>query len=202
MPNEASPEVFSISSVPLPDAAFEPIMGYFVGATRAQGICTCSQFQLDDSNPDTVRDTLSLVGTQFFWTCANQMNAITYSSHANVYIYELLQGCTYTDNLNDPLCTEPGKVCHEDDLPLVFGTCSNPTSQQLAMSQEIIGRWTSFAANGNPNIPGATQWSKIGGSSNLNVLRMSPTDVVNTTLYPNVCGPIFGGSIPFNFQIF
>jgi carboxylesterase type B len=200
--NEASPEIFAISPTPLPDSYFEYIMTFFVGQTRAEDITECPQFQLNSSDPDTVRDTLSVVGTQFFWTCAVQMNAITYSNHANVYLYELQLGCTFPDNEDDPLCTESGQVCHEDDLPLVFGTCTNPTSQQSKMSREIIGRWTAFAANGNPNIAGATEWSKVEGSSNLNVLLMSPTDVVNQTLYADVCGPIFGGSVPFNFQIY
>jgi carboxylesterase type B len=198
--NEANPEIFSISPVPIPETEFEPIMGYFVGATRAEAICGCSEFQLNSSDTDTVRQTLSSVGTDFFWTCANQMNAISYSSQATVYLYQLLVGCTYSDNENDPLCTAPGVVCHEDDLSLVFGTCANPTSAQSAVSTELIKRWTAFATNGNPNFGGATEWSKVAGSGNLNVLLMGSPDLVNQTLYPDLCGPVFGGSVPFNFH--
>jgi hypothetical protein len=31
---------------------------------------------------------------------------------------------------------------------------------------------------------------------------MGSPDLVNQTLYPDLCGPVFGGSVPFNFQMF
>jgi carboxylesterase type B len=121
-----------------------------------------------------------------------------------VYLYELLLGCTNPDNANDPLCTSNGEVCHEDDIGLVFGTCSSPTTQQTALSAEIMARWAAFATNGNPNIPGQgkVQWNPVGDSTSLNVLRFSPTEVVNETLYSDVCGPVFGDTVPFNFQLY
>jgi len=177
-------------------------MAEFVGPTRASAICGCSQFQLNSSDPDTVRDTLSTVGTLLFWTCAVQANAIAYASQANTYLYELLLGCTNPANADDPLCTSNGEVCHQDDIGMVFGTCSSPSSQQTALSNEMMARWAAFATNGNPNIARKTQWSKLGGSTNLNVLRFSPSEVVNQTLYSDICGPVFGGSIQFNFEMY
>jgi hypothetical protein len=202
--NEANPEIFELSPTELPPAFFQYIMALFIGPQRAATICGCSEFGLDPSDPDTVRHTLSEVGTFFFWTCAVQANAITYAKYANVYLYELLLGCTHPDNANDPLCTSGGEVCHQDDIPLVFATCPSPSPQQTALSNEIMGRWTAFAANGNPNIPGPgmVEWNKVGGANNLNVLRLSPTEVVNQTLYSDVCGPVFGNTVPFNFQLF
>ena len=113
-------------------------MALFIGPQRSATICECSEFALNSSDPDTVRDTLAEVGTLFFWTCAVQANAITYAKHANVYLYELLLGCTHPDNANDPLCTSGGEVCHQDDIPLVFGTCPSPSPQQTALSNEIM----------------------------------------------------------------
>ena len=141
------------------------------------------------------------VGTLFFWTCAVQANAVAYSKHANVYLYELHLGCTHPDNENDPLCTN-GEVCHEDDLEMVFGTCSSPTSQQTQVSNEVISRWVSFAANGNPNIGGHSTWSNVASSTKLNALLIGATDAVNQTLYSNSCGPVFGGTVPFNYQLY
>ena len=177
-------------------------MAEFIGPARAGTICECSQFQLNPSDPDTVRNTLSAVGTMLFWTCANQANAIAYAKQANVYLYELLLGCTNPANADDPMCTSNGEVCHQDDIGMVFGTCISPSSQQTALSNEIMARWAAFATNGSPNIAGKTQWNKVQGSSTLNVLRFSSADVVNETLYSNSCGPVFGSTVPFNYQLY
>jgi carboxylesterase type B len=200
--NEATPTIFEISPVPLPDAEYEAIMVYFVGLQRATTICAAPEFALNSSDPDTVRNTLSNVGTKFFFTCANQANALTYSNKANVYLYELTLGCTNPDNEDDPMCTSNGEVCHEDDLSLVFGTCPSPTSQQKAVSNEMIGRWTAFANNGNPNIPGKVQWNKVSSATRLNALRFSANSVINQTLYADLCGPIFGNTVEYNFQLY
>jgi len=199
--NEATPVIFSISSVPLPTNYFQPIMAQFVGPARAATIAAQPQFQLDPSDPDTVRSTMSRVGTLFFWACANQFNALVYRGQANTYLYQLELGYTHPDNANDPLCTSGGNVCHEDDIPLVFGTCTSPTSQQSALGAEIRARWIAFASNGNPNVAGKTQWNTVHGATNLNALRLSANTVVNQTLYADLCGPVFGNTVLYNFQL-
>jgi len=175
-------------------------MAVFVGASRAATICGQPEFALNPSDPDTVRNTLSLIGTLFFWSCANQANALSYKSLANVYLYQLNLGCTNPDNANNAMCV--GEVCHEDDIGITFGTCSNPTSQQTAMSNEIMGRWAAFASNGNPNIAGKTTWNKVGSSTKLNQMIFSSTDSVNQTMNSAICGPIFGDMVPYNFELY
>ena len=137
------------------------------------------------------------------WTCANQCNAVMYSStNAKVFLYELALGSTHPTNTNDPLCTSGGAVCHQDDIPLVFGTfASTPTTDQINLSTEIQKRWTAFAANGNPNVAGKTQWNKVSSATQLNALRLGATDAVHQSLYPDLCGPVFGNTVPFNFQV-
>jgi carboxylesterase type B len=110
-------------------------------------------------------------------------------------------GITHPDNANNPMCTS-GQVCHEDDIQVVFGTYSSASAQQTALSAEVMSRWTAFAASGNPNVAGKMQWNKVSGSTHLNALRLGATDKVNQTLYGNICGPVFGGTIPFNYQLF
>ena len=174
-------------------------MSQFVGSSRATTIASEPQFQLDPSDPDTTRNTLSRVGTLFFWTCANQFNAIAYMSHSSVYLYQLEVGYTHPDNVNDPMCA--AEVCHEDDIALVFGTYSSPTATESAVGAEIRGRWTAFAANGNPNVAGKVPWNSVAGSSKLNLLRISANDVVNQTLFSDSCGPVFGNTVQYNFQM-
>jgi|SRR5271155_5366769 len=93
-------------------------------------------------------------------------------------------------NANDPMCI--GEVCHQDDIGITFGTCTNPTSQQTALSNEIMAGWAAFAKNGNANIPGKTTWNKVASSTSLNEMLFSSTDTVNQTMNPAICGPIFG----------
>jgi carboxylesterase type B len=151
------------------------------------------------ADPDCTRDQLSRVGTLFLWTCPNQANAIVYP--ADIYLYEFTLGITHPDNAADAMCLA-GQVCHEDDIEVVFGTFSSASASQSALSAEVQSRWTSFAANGNPNVQGKPQWNPVSSSSHLNVLRLGATDVVNQTLYGDICGPIFGSSVPFNYQLF
>lgn len=185
----------------MPAAYFQYILSLFIGASRAATIATLPQFALDPNDPDTVRKTLIKAGTLFVWSCANQCNAVTYSqTNANVFLYELTLGSTYPTNANDPLCTTGGAVCHQDDIPLVFGTYTSATTAQINLSAEIQKRWTSFAANGNPNVAGKAQWNEISSKTQLNALRLGAIDAVNQTLYADLCGPVFGNTVLYNFQ--
>jgi carboxylesterase type B len=199
--SEASPQINSISPIPIPTNYFQPIMTTFVGASRAATIAATPAFQLDPSDSDTTRKALSNVGTLFFWACANQFNALTYAPQANVYLYQLEVGATHPNNANDAMCTTGGAVCHEDDIPLLFGTHSSPTAQQTATGAELRGRWIAFASSGNPNVAGKIQWNTVGSATNLNALRISANSVVNQTLYSNLCGPVFGSTVLYNFQM-
>jgi len=74
------------------------------------------------------------------------------------YIY------THTFENNDPLVT-PYRAFHGAQNYFVFGDPSfadpgtyMPTSAELALSGQIMGYWTSFAATGNPNGAQATVW--------------------------------------------
>jgi carboxylesterase type B len=175
-------------------------MSLFIGPSRTATITGNPLFALNSNDPDTVRNTLSKVGTMFLWTCAVQANAVTYHTEANVYLYELTIGSTDPDNVGDDMCTRA--VCHEDDIPLVFATYnSSATSTQIAVGDEIRARWTAFAANGNPNSNAFVTWNTVAGASNLNALRIGYPSVVNQTLYSNMCGPVFGSQVLYNFQM-
>ena len=91
-------------------------------------------------------------------------------------------------------------MCHQDDIPLVFGTYTSATTNQINLSNEIQSRWTSFAANGNPNVAGKVQWNRISSKTQLNALRLGVPDAVNQTLYADLCGPVFGDTVLYNFQ--
>lgn len=201
MTQEAAPEVFSVSQTPLPASWFQYILSVYIGASRATTIVSLPQFALNPNDPDTVRNTLVRAGTLFVWTCPNQCNAVHLANtNAKVFLYELTLGSTHPSNAGDSLCTTGGAVCHQDDIPLVFGTYASATTSQINLSTEIQKRWTSFAANGNPNVAGKAQWNKISSATQLNALRLGAVDAVNQTLYADLCGPVFGNTVLYNFQ--
>jgi carboxylesterase type B len=178
-------------------------MAAVIGPSRAETISSSPFFTFDPSDPDTTRDTLSAVGTLFFWTCSNQFISLAYTSQANVYLYQLQVGFTFPDNEDDGMCLKSGVVCHEDDIELLFGTfTSKPSAAQAAAGVEMRTRWIAFATTGNPNVKGTVRWNTVGSSStNLNALMLSGTSTINQSLYPAICGPFFGGSVQYNFQI-
>ncbi len=54
---------------------------------------------------------------------------------------------------------------HSLELPFVFGTLDKfpgftPSARERALSDAMNGYWSRFAANGNPNGPGATLWPR------------------------------------------
>jgi para-nitrobenzyl esterase len=67
----------------------------------------------------------------------------------------------------------PGSFAfHSDDIEYVFGTLdTRPGSEwrpeDRKLSEEMMGYWTNFARNGDPNGPGLPQWPKYGEDDEL-----------------------------------
>lgn len=59
---------------------------------------------------------------------------------------------------------------HAVELPYVFGNLNQTNSpgygpDDVRLSDELIGIWSRFAATGNPNTPGSTQWDSYDPAS-------------------------------------
>jgi para-nitrobenzyl esterase len=72
---------------------------------------------------------------------------------------------------NDPTLT-PYRAFHSAERVFVFGDPAfadpgnyTPTPAELALSGQIMGYWTRFAATGNPNGSGATMWPRYDATT-------------------------------------
>ena len=72
---------------------------------------------------------------------------------------------------------------HASELPYVFGTMDRlspnwpkppPTPEEAALSEAMIGYWTSFARTGEPRARGAPDWRAYGSSGDYMAFRATP----------------------------
>lgn len=99
--------------------------------------------------------------TDGVFTCPNRHLANS-SKSASTYAYQFTQASNFNGWPGVPACQ--GEVCHGDEVPYVFntpqGTCPTYSFQpaEQALANKVMGYWTSFASNGNPNGGGRFNW--------------------------------------------
>jgi len=93
--------------------------------------------------------------TSFSYACPAQMVSSGLAAHgSSAYVYQFAEP------------TSEGLVLHGDDVGYVFGTLSNPSAQQAAVSKMMMAYWANFAKHGNPNgegLPAWESWSEKAG---------------------------------------
>lgn len=169
---------------------------------RSQTVLESGLYQPDSSNDDGVRDTLTILGTDYIWRCASQQAAVNGTeSHETrgVYYGNFHIGITYVTNEDLDYCND--KVCHEDDILYVFGnTLDGQTlsANQENVQQEVMARWAAFAKGGDPNAEGYPEWKPVKNGDNLNMLNFGSKQdsgdsgslsVVKQTFHAEACGP-------------
>lgn len=86
------------------------------GPDRTKTILSSSFYP---SNPDA-RVQLQAMGTDYLWKCSSWTFARNWVGHGGtVFVGEYVVGATYPGNEAAPFCTQPGNVCHEDDIEIV-----------------------------------------------------------------------------------
>jgi para-nitrobenzyl esterase len=114
-----------------------------------------------DSAYDTPRYALIAVHSDYQLTCEirNVALAAAGAQRPNVWRY------LYTHRFENDTSLNALRAFHTAELYFLFGNFQpvrginySPTVQELAFSSELMGYWTRFAATGDPNGPGATQW--------------------------------------------
>ncbi|KAI0920379.1 hypothetical protein AcW1_002137 [Taiwanofungus camphoratus] len=118
----------------------------------------------------------------------------------NAYKVEFGVGLGSPMTANPATC--PGQVCHADELYWVFATAETDnlyqplTASQVAMTREVISRWTSLAWTGNPNYEGAlVEWPPYTGNNEviLNFTEsIQPYRVAQCDFIQSQLGLIFG----------
>lgn len=161
------------------------------------------------ANYTTPRAAYVDAATDYRWTCPNRRmaNALSKSQDEPVFRYIF----------NHPVPTGPAAplgAYHTEELMWVFHTFSSqvsgaftPSADDLALSDEMIGYWTRFAATQDPNNESAVHWPVYGknadnmGGDNVffasdaqgnlkkdTYLQLDTTITESTAYHANVCG--------------
>ncbi|KAF8798128.1 alpha/beta-hydrolase [Phlegmacium glaucopus] len=199
--NEAGPIIYGNFPNPLPEAAFSPICQATFLSTERTDIIVSSPFYLPVPSDGSVdaRVQLQTLGTDYLWRCSGWTFARDWVQNGGTaYVGKYLVGATYPGNEAVPYCTQPGIVCHQDDIQIVFGTVLNPTSAQSSLTTEIQSRYKAFLTNDNPNADGVSTWNPAStGNVNLLLLGGSGQEPLGA------CVPGFWGqTVQYDYQFF
>ncbi|KAF9013942.1 Alpha/Beta hydrolase protein [Cyathus striatus] len=169
------------------------------GAQRAATVLASSFYQPVPTDGGDGRVQLQLMGTDYLWRCSSWTFARSWAQNGgSVYVGEYVVGASYPGNEAAEICTQPGIVCHQDDIEIVFGTTSNPTSAQSTLTGQMQQRYRAFLSTGNPNTSGVPTWT-AAGSSDVHPLVLGGSGEVAV----GACTPSFWGSeVQYDYQFF
>ena len=106
---------------------------------------------------------------------------------------------------NDPAVLLPLRAFHTAELPFVFGNLDKiwyslvpytPTPAETTLSSQMMDYWAHFAATGDPNVAGATQWLSYD-TVNENILQINDTSVTINGYHNPQCD--FFSTLPENW---
>ena len=109
----------------------------------------------------------STVVTDSAWACPTLRGNKALATKTPVHAYEFAQNDTIDVN-GVAAAGLPQGPAHASDLPFLFhlgGADLLKTPAQHALSDEMIGYWTSFAKTGDPHTDGATPWDRFDANS-------------------------------------
>ncbi|GAA5880130.1 hypothetical protein JCM16303_001224 [Sporobolomyces ruberrimus] len=174
--DEGCPAVASLLGLFGGNPSSEQLIGtVFQG--RAQPIIASGLYTSQGSESTSSQEQLVQLATDFYWACPTQQFAKAAAEKSTVYLGKFELGIQASTTTGLSLCD--GKVSHEDDIALVFG--SNPTgsslsSAQQALIKEVQTRWGSFTRTGNPNPPSYSNWPALpSNGGGLEILQLGST---------------------------
>ncbi|KAG7448210.1 alpha/beta-hydrolase [Guyanagaster necrorhizus] len=196
--NEAGLTIYGSFTVELAAVYFEAVADEFLGDERAEVIANSTFYTATDEDDDT-RIRLERLGTDWMWKCAIWTFARNWVSNGGAaYVGLYTVGASYPLNTYVDFCHEEGKVCHRDDIEIVFGTVSNPSSTQSELISEMQQRYKAFLHSGNPNVDGLTTWT-ASGTSEMNALQLGESGEFEI----GACIPSFWGeAVEYDYQVY
>ncbi|KAG6862055.1 hypothetical protein C0995_007185 [Termitomyces sp. Mi166 len=199
--NEAGFAIYNQFPSPLPSAYFKSVTEATLGANRTALVVDSPYYPPIPSNgsDSDARSQLQLLGTDYMWKCSGWTFARNWAQNGGeAYVGEYQLGASYAGNNAVPYCTQEGVVCHQDDIEIVFGTVSSPTTAQAALVTEMQRRYKAFIDTGNPNVAGLSTWT-AATASNVNALPLGGTDpVVVGACYPS----FWGHDVQYDYQVY
>ncbi|PPQ98806.1 hypothetical protein CVT24_003360 [Panaeolus cyanescens] len=198
---EAGSAIFSIP-IPVDQSLFSYLcLDAFIDPVRTNIIMSNPLYALTPGPNGEIdgRVQLQVMGTDQQFKCASWTFTRNYVQRGgSVYVGQFVVGATYPPNNYISYCTQPGIVCHQDDIQIVFGTVPNPTAAQAALISEMQKRYKAFLTNGNPNAAGLPTWS-ASTATNVRSLLLGGTGEAPV----GACTPSFWGSAAlYDYQFF
>lgn len=194
------------SSAPIPASVYPFVVtSLLLPETRSQTVLESGLYEPDSSESDSVRETLTVLGTDYIFRCAAQQAAVnvTVNDQARRVFYGAFkEGIQYITNADEPYCD--GKACHEDDILLVFGNTlegQELSQEQLSIQNEVMNRWGAFVRDGRPQAQGYQEWPTVADGTSLNMLALGENallsdegsanslSAIEQTYHPEACGP-------------
>ncbi|KAF7331245.1 Carboxylic ester hydrolase [Mycena kentingensis (nom. inval.)] len=200
--NEAGPTIYDLlfpGPDPVPAAYFAPTTALSLGDARTQAVVDSPYYPIDPAGSEDARVPLQTLGTDYIWRCSAWTFARAWvRSGANAYVGVYTLGAHHPYNSGIPYCTQPGVVCHRDDIQIVFGTTPSPSLAQAALTAEMQTRYRAFMQTGNPNVPGLSEWK---GATSTNVFAKN---LGGDGVYPvGACDPAFWGEeVQYDYQFY
>lgn len=127
-------------------------------------IIASGDFNVDPTDPDSIRNQLGIYGTESEWTCAQSyiLDNDGASSFPSLYQVEITQGHAQSTVGTPAIClpnSDYNAVCHASDVLLVWGNLNSKTKNvqpyhnddEILYSQLMNDVWGSFIRTNNPN---------------------------------------------------
>ncbi|GJJ69798.1 hypothetical protein EMPS_02147 [Entomortierella parvispora] len=191
----------------------------FMTPSRASQIMNSPAYKLDPTDPDTVRDTFTRFGTDYYFFCPLRYlsREIAQSGHKRTWNFRFRKGRD-TPFLPGNYCSmNTGRVCHTAEIQTVFASGSaiplrSQTGDDARFARQVVDRWTTFAKTGNPN-PQPGQVGFETENPDVTSVQWAPYDASNTILELNTTSAMsinndpYGGctwlesSFPYEFTL-
>lgn len=206
----ASARTLPVESVPGLEVTLQVAADIFYNGGRGAKLAYNAAYAQNASSTgpkDGLRVLLEGMGTDGTFRCSSQRTALALTKAGNsVHLAEHHQGYTYPDNSDTDYCTEGGKVCHEDDIYLMFGTYpAKATSAVVAASKELRARWGAFVRGGSPNVSGYPKWSTTKSVTELNLLQLGVNSDGSSTIAGQqrlqACS-VWGNTVQYDWQMY
>ena len=142
--NEAGPAIYGTFTSPLPQSVFSPIcLSAFLSQERTDIIVSSSFYSFPPSDGVVdARVQLQELGTDYLWRCSAWTFARNWVQNGGTaYVGKYLVGATYLNNQGVPYCTQPGIVCHQDDIEIVVSIPSSFSVFFSSINQSFLLVW-------------------------------------------------------------
>ncbi|KAF9582948.1 hypothetical protein BGW38_010545 [Lunasporangiospora selenospora] len=144
---------------PIPPENVTEAMDKGFGGNITHLIINSPYYQLDPSDPDTVRATISNANTDIIFRCPTLVlsQQVAAKGTSGLYVYQIDHG--RSPNImygGDMYPFLKNRVVHADDIIPAFGSGDimpgiPQTGDDARFSRQLIDRFTTFAKTGNPN---------------------------------------------------